>query len=909
MSDNGDDPATENGTDVLDHGKAPSDFTKVEKKAPNLATYYFKHIDTDSEMDKLDHRAISKVDTQSTLGETSEEEWTYTKTNHTTKTSDQEVPTTDETEEKIVPKPKPIPEDTIRRLVLKAEELVSPDKCRKNSVNKPSKVNKWLCLERPDDSCDASGEDDEKESQTSEDVDASTTTLREINCSQSKNSFDELNTSSESNQWCGSCMSNLDDVSNTTVINNFSISESALHKMNLTPKIMDRFSASANNFNLTSNNSTSSTVEEISPLVTEKTSPARRKKSKLKKKTLFGKSDTHLSCGSVSQKHRNLLIKSGSFSGYSTSRYLNNDRHSISDPPTSQTCTRGPCETSTTSGADSDEEFSRRVPNFKYGWKTRYLHNTDLRENSSGKNSLNATEEQSSSLSEQAWDNYQENYLSEAYSESHDSDAARRLLNFGEDYRNFIDSQSDWSAFSDMSPTFRRKKLIVQNAEDQMNEQESLKQLVNDSRDQLTYTEQLYRQMKLGLENHLIPNDEDLIPSCDRHIALLSHMNESSDTYKMTMGDRAVTTGLLTQWRVLKVRCMKMQEYRRLQKQILELKAFITSANMPDKNTVFPSNIEMEDIHNEIDSCNQLLETIGNNRAKLSFLNAIVHRFMLENQESEDFVDCSLKIEVSELYELFDNARVSATDKLYQMESLLPAWKTLESRLEQLQKDLKEDDKTIHLLDSSLSNGTFTDQTANSVRDIAKILSETTARQGYHPLQEMFTEGSFSDSGISDEGSEHEIGERQGRLAAIRRLVRQLEVGLSPDSKARQMMRDKLLTAEEELKTLQIKCRSLIAKTAACSIASSERQSQQQTPRKDPQSLPLKTAGDSGDPGKDPHTKSWYKRLFRASLTFQLVIITFVCLSCFYEPQCCDYMNNYSWSISPKFHYEGRPPI
>ncbi|CAH1969126.1 unnamed protein product [Acanthoscelides obtectus] len=543
MSDNGDDPATENGTDVLDHGKAPSDFTKVEKKAPNLATYYFKHIDTDSEMDKLDHRAISKVDTQSTLGETSEEEWTYTKTNHTTKTSDQEVPTTDETEEKIVPKPKPIPEDTIRRLVLKAEELVSPDKCRKNSVNKPSKVNKWLCLERPDDSCDASGEDDEKESQTSEDVDASTTTLREINCSQSKNSFDELNTSSESNQWCGSCMSNLDDVSNTTVINNFSISESALHKMNLTPKIMDRFSASANNFNLTSNNSTSSTVEEISPLVTEKTSPARRKKSKLKKKTLFGKSDTHLSCGSVSQKHRNLLIKSGSFSGYSTSRYLNNDRHSISDPPTSQTCTRGPCETSTTSGADSDEEFSRRVPNFKYGWKTRYLHNTDLRENSSGKNSLNATEEQSSSLSEQAWDNYQENYLSEAYSESHDSDAARRLLNFGEDYRNFIDSQSDWSAFSDMSPTFRRKKLIVQNAEDQMNEQESLKQLVNDSRDQLTYTEQLYRQMKLGLENHLIPNDEDLIPSCDRHIALLSHMNESSDTYKMTMGDRAVTTG------------------------------------------------------------------------------------------------------------------------------------------------------------------------------------------------------------------------------------------------------------------------------------------------------------------------------------------------------------------------------
>lgn len=66
------------------------------------------------------------------------------------------------------------------------------------------------------------------------------------------------------------------------------------------------------------------------------------------------------------------------------------------------------------------------------------------------------------------------------------------------------------------------------------------------------------------------------------------------------------------------------------------------------------------------------------------------------------------------------------------MENLLPSWKTLETRLEQLQQDLKEDEKTILLIDSCLTNGTFTDQTANSVRDVAKVLSETTSRQvGY----------------------------------------------------------------------------------------------------------------------------------------------------------------------------------
>ena len=56
--------------------------------------------------------------------------------------------------------------------------------------------------------------------------------------------------------------------------------------------------------------------------------------------------------------------------------------------------------------------------------------------------------EEMSSFSEQAWDNYQEKYMSEPYSEDRDTDAARRLLDFGDDYRNFIDSQSDCASSS-----------------------------------------------------------------------------------------------------------------------------------------------------------------------------------------------------------------------------------------------------------------------------------------------------------------------------------------------------------------------------------------------------------------------------------------------------------------------------
>lgn len=51
--------------------------------------------------------------------------------------------------------------------------------------------------------------------------------------------------------------------------------------------------------------------------------------------------------------------------------------------------------------------------------------------------------------SEQAWDNYQEKYNSENYSEGLDTDAAKRLLEFGDDdYRRHIDSQSDCNSSS-----------------------------------------------------------------------------------------------------------------------------------------------------------------------------------------------------------------------------------------------------------------------------------------------------------------------------------------------------------------------------------------------------------------------------------------------------------------------------
>lgn len=103
--------------------------------------------------------------------------------------------------------------------------------------------------------------------------------------------------------------------------------------------------------------------------------------------------------------------------------------------------------------------------------------------------------------------------MSEAYSETHDSDAARRLLEFGEDYRNFLDSQSDWSQSTNPEfspPSFRRKILAVNNNidSDDDDDAENMRQLLQESRESLVCTRGAFRkQFASGLKEHVAGNE------------------------------------------------------------------------------------------------------------------------------------------------------------------------------------------------------------------------------------------------------------------------------------------------------------------------------------------------------------------------------------------------------------------
>ncbi|XP_063696240.1 klarsicht protein [Culicoides brevitarsis] len=107
---------------------------------------------------------------------------------------------------------------------------------------------------------------------------------------------------------------------------------------------------------------------------------------------------------------------------------------------------------------EEEEEDDVVKPDFKIGSVTkvyaqtlgplaalsRYnLGDTPIKESPDMPDSSQRSGTEELSSFEQMWDNYQEKYMSEPYSEDRDTDAAKRLLEFGDDYRNFLDSQSD----------------------------------------------------------------------------------------------------------------------------------------------------------------------------------------------------------------------------------------------------------------------------------------------------------------------------------------------------------------------------------------------------------------------------------------------------------------------------------
>lgn len=230
-----------------------------------------------------------------------------------------------------------------------------------------------------------------------------------------------------------------DDANNNQGLANHSISESALHMLNGSQSSLR-----------TKNSDSKNSLKK------------RRMRLKKKQRSESGSNASEASAGNRRDSY-NSLMKSESFS----CNVIIQEAQAISTVENAA------------NEADNEEETALPKPNFQLGACTTNMFNAthlgnlaplafyNLSGNANNREqSFTGTEDNSIPSEHIAWDDYQEKYLSEAYSEGRDSDAARKLLEFGDDYRNFIDSQSDCCSslsaannLDSMSPPRGRKPL------------------------------------------------------------------------------------------------------------------------------------------------------------------------------------------------------------------------------------------------------------------------------------------------------------------------------------------------------------------------------------------------------------------------------------------------------------------
>lgn len=120
------------------------------------------------------------------------------------------------------------------------------------------------------------------------------------------------------------------------------------------------------------------------------------------------------------------------------------DRVIVTDPPPSIKLT---CCTPEPSSPETDEN-NRARRSYEDNLLDTVFKRNELISPINGDSDIEKNSLENNSFSEQAWDSYQEKYMSEPYSEAADVETARKLLEFGDDYRNFLDSQSDASSLS-----------------------------------------------------------------------------------------------------------------------------------------------------------------------------------------------------------------------------------------------------------------------------------------------------------------------------------------------------------------------------------------------------------------------------------------------------------------------------
>ncbi|XP_050425411.1 uncharacterized protein LOC126836230 isoform X2 [Adelges cooleyi] len=846
-----------------------ANFHRSDRKGPNLATFYYRHLDTDSEQETKKNSIPLKIDekTSESSGE-DEEEWTYSpRTTDVTKKTEEHISLAE-----------PANLDEIKALVDNVNWSVPKPKYQdKHWISGSGVKRKHIINENLDpedegcigDSCDASGE------YTTEDDDQH---FSSDNYSHSSRSCDITVVQSADLEF--SCSPGRLNICSSpkVILRPKTNSRNALRPVSMsglpqsTPKarlLTDSCQLSVSESALNSlsheqvsvNGRDSSTIEESTATQTQDccsgpytTNSLRRRKLKHRKRSTVEKKSKSGSADSLSSAVNSVtyndMVNSGSFSGSLCGI-------SLIEPQ------RADSETEEETTKESRRQASRKRPMKMPVFRLGEFGAVTPRENRFPLRSQmpSGTTTDFSSFSEQAWDSYQEKYLSEPYSEDPpDPESVRRLLDFGDDYRKYIDSQSD-CASSIGRPAFIDDDTFEQES------CESVRKLILKSRLQLNYLEQVLSKLVTCPNSNLTLTDVGQVKQwCRENEYCLRFCLEGIDDNNtvISANDIAEVEGMVKKCERIELEISKQEQFHLLKTDIAAIKTHLlafTRNDRLDSNVKNKHELQVFILTAKTELSN--LETYWKDRNIVMITEQLNRHYDESTQPNAVLLQMSK--DVADCYSMFTNAKKRLEDDITRYQEALVTLTECDRQLMELEMKFKG----------------FGDE--GSLGGIPKL-------GGF---------GSASDSGMSDSGSEHELNEHEKRLSNLRQLANNLMSIMTPGSEALLSILSRIENNEKQLKELQQTCKDLLGKAEVQA---------EDVLDKSIETKIVETSEETKSPldkFKDNTTLLW--RTLRIAVPFYLAIMI-LCSLGWLEPQCCELQNNYKWSFALGLRYLNGPP-
>ncbi|CAL1284734.1 unnamed protein product [Larinioides sclopetarius] len=471
-----------------------------------------------------------------------------------------------------------------------------------------------------------------------------------------------------------------------------------------------------------------------------------------------------------------------------------------------------------------------------------------------------ASVEDQFSISDQAWDEYQDPpYLSEPYSEQTvDEDEVRKLISFGDDYRAILDSYSDASSISLRVPHMkhhRKKSLPKSNgclSSDSNSDSEDFYHILETSSKAFQFVNNSIKESANKMSS-LSSQFADLVATCQTN---LHHLNEVATAggelefvSKEAIGK---LKDLIKDWEELEKKVLALSRSNKPSSTDLEaatedVHSSITSlkeklGNMTEHvKDAFDTAMSLEQVTANIQNLQGSLSTLQEMKASVLSVHARIVRLIADGGNPL----LPLKDSAAKLHRQWEDVYELNCSQLTKLQNLQSHWG--ESTEEHLNEDM-----------------------------------ETTVQ--WQPVQ---VGSSLPKAEITHEAL-HPITAAEVQVADHHDVVFEIE----NESTKATIQCVLVESTPEELKEPLLHWNLPVQRMNTSAV------SEDVPDRKAEFKVSSPTAS----------KRSCLWRTLQAAFPIQIALVILYCLSCYMEPQCCENVNNYDFSILPKLRFPGGPP-